>query len=155
MNLTVHTPDTPAQQDRDPQAPHGPLACNIDMAALRALKMKELNDFRSVMHTISEVLCGFSCQPRFGDEEARDGINNAGRLLNDIIDFINGYEQAAVNIARSAKPATAGEIEYRAWTILGFEADMADGLHDIAITAVQAAKDEAEAAFQERHARSA
>ncbi len=135
--------------ERDPLAPRGPMTLTIDMAALRRLSMKEIRDFRSVMHTLSDVLCGLNCQPRFAEG---DLYNEAGEILDTIIDFINGYEQAAVNVARAAMPASPHDIEWRAWTVIGFEADMADELAPLAVAATEALRDVQAHVREERRA---
>lgn len=137
---------------RDPLAPRGRQSCEINMAALRKLGMKELHDFREVMHTVGEILAGFNCQPRFSkDEENR--LNGAGELMEDVAELVSGYEQAAVNVAKAATPTSSDDVEWRGWTVLGFEADMADDLADFAVVATKAVRDEAEAKFRERHQR--
>jgi hypothetical protein len=122
------------------------------MAALRKLGMKELHDFRDVMHTVGEILAGFNCQPRFSKDE-RNRLNGAGELMEDVAELVSGYEQAAVNVAKAATPTSSDDVEWRGWTVLGFEADMADDLADFAVVATQAVRDEAEAKFRERHQR--
>lgn len=136
----------------DPLAPRGRLSCEINMAALRKLGMKELHDFRDVMHVLGEILAGFNCQPRFSTDEG-NRLNGAGELMEDVAELVSGYEQAAVNVAKAAAPTGSDAVEWRAWTVLGFEADMADALADFAVTAVHAVRDEAEAKFREQHAR--
>jgi len=130
----------------DPLAPHGRLSCEIDMAALRKLGMKELRDFRDVMHVIGDVLTGFKCQPRFRQ-------NGAGDLLEDIADLMSSYEQAAVNVAVAAKPTSSDAVEWRGWTILGFQADMADDLAHFAVLATEAVRNETDAKSHEQRAR--
>lgn len=115
------------------------------------MSMKELHDFRDVMHTMSEVISGFCCQPRFSINDD-NRYNDAGGALETIAEFLNGYEQAAVNVAVAAKPTSSDDVEWRGWTILGFEADMADDLAPFAVLATEAVRDEAEAKFRERHA---
>lgn len=122
----------------DPQDPNGSLTFTIDMAALRRMDMTELKDFRKVMNTTADVLCGFSSQPRFSVDNT---YNQAGELIDEIIDFINRYEAAAINVARAAKPATAAEAESRAWTLLGYGADMRDDLASLAVGATEAVRD--------------
>jgi len=137
----------------DPLAPRGRLSCEIDMAALRKMGMKELHDFRDVVHVIGDVLSGFTCQPRFGHEQHEHRLNVAGEMLEDIAELMSGYEQAAVNVAKAATPTGSGAVEWRGWTILGFEADMSDDLAAFAVLATEAVRDEAEAKFREQHAR--
>lgn len=134
---------------RDPLAPRGRQSLEINMTALRKLSMKELHDFRDVVHTVGEILAGFNCQPRFAGDNHR--LTAAGELLEDIAELMSGYEQAAVNVAVAAKPTASRDVEWRGWTILGFEADMADDLADFAVHAAEAVRDEAEAKFRERH----
>lgn len=120
---------------RDPLAPCGQLTFTIDMAAVRAMGMKEICDFRSVMNTLAEVLCGISCQPRFGTGGT---YNKAGEVIDTVIDFINGYEQAAVNVARAANPSSVNDLEHRAMTLIGFEAELQGELPKIAVLASEA-----------------
>nr|WMC97928.1 hypothetical protein RAR13_04225 [Aminobacter aminovorans] len=122
----------------DPLAPNGSLACSIDMTALRSMNMLELRNFRSVMHSLADVLCGLCSQPRFFND---DEYNGAGKLIDCILEFIGSYEQAAVNVAVATKPSDAGSAENRAWTIISFEADMADNLAEIAVLATEAIRD--------------
>lgn len=136
---------------RDPLTPRGRTSLEIDMTALRKLGMKELHDFRDVIHVISDVLTGFGCQSRFASDHDEHRSNSAGALLEDIAELMSGFEQAAVNVAVAAKPTASRDVEWRGWTILGFEADMADDLADFAVHAAEAVRDEAEAKFRERH----
>ncbi|WP_436124559.1 hypothetical protein [Aminobacter sp. LjRoot7] len=122
----------------DPLAPRGPLTCSIDMTALRSMSMLELRNFRSVMHSLADVLCGLCSQPRFFEAEE---YNKAGKVIDCILDFIGSYEQAAVNVAVATKPGDAASAENRAWTIISFEADMADNLAEIAVLATEAIRD--------------
>lgn len=139
---------------KDPLAPRGSMSCGIDMAALRKMSMKELHDIRDVLHTLAEVISGFCCQPRFSREE-ENSYNDAGSALERIAEFLNSYEQAAVNVAVAEKPVASKDVEWRGWTILGFEADMADDLAPFAVLAAEAVRDEAEAKFREEHRRRA
>ncbi|MGN6548663.1 MAG: hypothetical protein ACTHJ3_02030 [Pararhizobium sp.] len=138
---------------RDPLTPRGRTSLEIDMTTLRKLGMKELHDFRDVMHVIGDVLSGFTCQPRFGHEHHEYRLNGAGELLEGIAELMSGYEQAAVNVAVAAKPTGSDAVEWRGWMILGFEADMADDLAPFAVLATEAVRDEAEAKFREQHRR--
>jgi hypothetical protein len=138
---------------RDPLTPRGRTSLEIDMTTLRKLGMKELHDFRDVVHVIGDVLSGFTCQPRFGHEHHEHRLNGAGELLESIAELVSGYEQAAVNVAKAATPTSSADVEWRGWTVLGFEADTADDLADFAVVATQAVRDEAEAKFRERHQR--
>ncbi|WP_140426958.1 hypothetical protein [Ensifer aridi] len=133
---------------RDPLAPRGRTSCDIDMAALRKMGMKELRDLRNVLHTVGEVISGFCCQPRFLTED-RNNYNEAGNVLEDICDFLGRYEQAAVNVSVAAKPTTSSEVEWRGWTILGFEADCAEDLLPFAVKVAEAVRDKAEAKSRE------
>src|SRR5690606_25133123 len=84
--------------------PRGRTKLTIDIEAMRKMGMKELHDFRDVVHVIGGVLSGFTCQPRFGHEQHEHRLNVAGELLEDIAELMNGYEQAAVNVAKVATP---------------------------------------------------
>jgi hypothetical protein len=131
--------------------PRGRTELTVNIEALRRCDMKGLHDFRSVVRCLSEMLCGFTCQPRFGVADTCK-LNAAGELLDDIGDLLLSFEQAAVNVAKASSPADTRSVEYRAWTILGFEADCCDDLSEFAVLAATAARDEAGAAFRERHA---
>lgn len=138
------------QRAVDPALPLGRTELAIDLDALRKCDMRELGDLRSVIHCLTEALSGFMCQPRFGIEETCR-LNNAGKILGDILDVLHGLEEAAVNVAKAAQPKTAREAEHRAWTILRYEADMADDLSEFSVMAAAAARDKANAEFKERH----
>ncbi|MQW45564.1 hypothetical protein GHK68_25710 [Sinorhizobium meliloti] len=133
---------------RDPLAPRGSTSCDIDMTALRKMSMKELRDLRSALHTAGELISGFCCQPRFLTEDGNN-YNGAGNVLEDICDFLGRYEQAAVNVSVAAKPTTSSEVEWRGWTILGFEADCAEDLVPFAVKVAEAVRDKAEAKSRE------
>ncbi|MDW9358923.1 hypothetical protein [Sinorhizobium meliloti] len=133
---------------RDPLAPRGRTSCDIDMPALRKMGMKELRDLRSALHTAGELISGFCCQPRFLTEDGNN-YNEPGSVLEDICDFLGSYEQAAVNVSVAAKPTTSSEVEWRGWTILGFEADCAEDLVPFAVKAAEAVRDKAEAKSRE------
>ncbi|RVI86922.1 hypothetical protein CN093_17380 [Sinorhizobium meliloti] len=133
---------------RDPLTPRGRVSCDIDMAQLRKMGMKELRDLRKVLYTVAEVISGFCCQPRFLTEDGKN-YNAAGNVLEDICDFLGSYEQAAVNISVAAKPKTSSEVEWRGWAILGFEADCAEDLAPFAVKAAEFVRDEAEARSRE------
>jgi len=120
----------------------------VDLAALQKLTMRELRALRSVLRTTGEILVAFSCQPRF---EGR-GVND---LLLGLRDFISHYEEAAVDVAEAASPASSADIEARAWTLIGDAADLYNGweaLAPIAVIAVEAVRDAGEAERSERRA---
>lgn len=133
---------------RDPLTPRGRISCDIDMAELRKMGMKELRDLRNVLYMLAEVLSGFSCQPRFSTEEG-NSYNAAGSVLEDICDFLSSYEQAIVNVSMASRPTTSSEVEWRGWTILSFEADCAEDLAPFAVKAAEFVRDEAEARSRE------
>ncbi len=133
---------------RDPLAPCGPLACTIDMATLRIMPMAELLALRDVLHTTQDVLSGLCCQPRLNRDD-----NYAGSLLEGICEWLSGYEQAVVNVAAAARPATAREAKDKNWLLLGFHADMTDNLEDFAVLASTAVQDVASVRFHEEHDR--
>lgn len=137
--------DTPSH---DPLTPRGRISCDIDMAELRKMGMKELRDLRNVLYMVAEVTSGFSCQPRFSTEDGKS-YNAAGNVLEGICDFLSSYEQAIVNVSMAARPTTSSEVEWRAWTILSFEADCAEDLAPFAVKAAEFVRDEAQARTQE------
>ncbi|MDX0487518.1 hypothetical protein GOC76_25360 [Sinorhizobium medicae] len=127
------------------------LSCEVDMAKLRSMSMKQLHDFRNVLHTIGEVTAAFAWQPRFSNERSNT-YNAAGDLVEDLCQFLGMYEHALVSVAREATPSPSSEVEWRAWTILSYEADCADELIPFAVHAAEAVRDEAEAKCMERYA---
>lgn len=147
----ITKPVSAARSD-DPAAPRGPLTCTIDMVELRGMTMSELRALRDVLHSTQQVLSAFGCQPRFAGE-TDFSQNAAGDLLEDICEWLAGYEQAVVNVAQAATPATARDAEIRGWTVLGFHADMMDDLAEFAVIASEAVRDEAKAKWHEDHAR--
>ncbi|WP_374330448.1 hypothetical protein [Aestuariivirga sp.] len=120
------------------------------MAALRKLSPKELRDFSTVMSVIGDVLVGFSCQPRFFQNGGMR-LNGAGELMETVADLVTGYRQAAYNVAKASTPTDSDGVEWRGWTLLGFETDMADDLAALAVTAAETVRDESEARFREQH----
>ena len=130
-----------------------PEAASKDITAdnLRSCTMKQLHDFRFAVRHIAETIAGFNCQPRFIAGET-NCLNAAGELLDDICDLMFRLENEAVNIAKAARPDTEDDARWRAWTILSFEADCCDDLSEFSVLAVTGARDEAAAAFAERHA---
>nr|WMC97382.1 hypothetical protein RAR13_01300 [Aminobacter aminovorans] len=131
----------------DPLAPRGALTCSVNMEALRGLSMLDLRNFRSVMNSLGDVLCGLASQPRFNHD---DGYSPAGNLIDTLLEFVGSYEQAAVNVAVAAEVTTPDEVEDRAWTIIGFETDMVESLPEISLLTAHAVKDIERARFAER-----
>ncbi|MDX0615130.1 hypothetical protein GOD03_11605 [Sinorhizobium medicae] len=135
---------------RDPLAPRGSLSCDIDMAKLRKMSMRELHDLRSALHSMSEITAAFSCQGRFSSNDGN--YNAAGDVIEDLYEFLSRYECALINVAKAAKPTASRDVEWRAWTILSSEADCADELAPFAVIASEAVRDEAAAKTFERYA---
>lgn len=125
------------------------LSCTVSMQELRKLDAKGLHDLREVLRIMIEILSAFCCQPRFRIENSCI-YNSAGEQIEDIARFFEEYEEAIVNAARAAKPVTPAGVEWKSWTILGFEADMADDLPNFAVHAAEAVREEAEAKFNEQ-----
>ncbi|MDK1377119.1 MULTISPECIES: hypothetical protein [unclassified Sinorhizobium] len=121
------------------------------MAKLRKMSMEELHAFRGVLHTVGDVIAAFCCQPRFLREDSNN-YNDAGEALEDLLEFVSRYEQALFNVSRAAKPTASREVEWRAWTLLSYEADCADSLSSFAVLASEAARDKADAKSRERYA---
>jgi hypothetical protein len=137
----------------DPACPAGWITCTIDLAALRKLSMKELWALREGIRTMFDVLCGIRCQPRF-DEAARDGYpNRASSLLEKLNDWLGGYEQAIVNVAKEAKPKTGDEAEWRGHLLVGYLADLSDSLVEVSTEAAEATRAEHHARFHDNHTR--
>jgi hypothetical protein len=130
----------------DPLAPRGSLTCTINLRALRALSMRDLLSLRNALHLTASVAGAVRCQPRFWAEGTHNH-NDAGKVLDDITEWLFNFEQAVANIAKSATPSTGDEMEYRGHLLVGFEADMQDSLGDLSVIAAQAAADEANARF--------
>ena len=133
----------------DPLAPRGSMTCSIDMNALRAItNMRDLFELRDGLHTIGDIVSAINCQPRFFSEDGA-GNNAAGDLLTKLADFVFSYEQAVINLAKEAKPSASSDVEWRAWTLLGIEADFTDELSAVAVLATEAVRDHAQACKQE------
>ncbi|HWM82967.1 MAG TPA: hypothetical protein VNQ56_12975 [Pseudolabrys sp.] len=112
--------------------------------------MSELRSLRDVMHTTQQILCGFTCQPRF-IVEGEDTANGAGTILETLCDWLAGYEQAVINVAEAATPTSALEEEWRNWLLIGFAADMADDLTDFAVMASKAVQSVNKVRFREKY----
>ena len=132
----------------DPDAPHGPLSCKIDLHTLRGLQMCDLQSLRDALHLMATIGSAIKCQPRFW-EEGTHNYNNAGEILDDITEWLFGFEQAIVNVAKSATPPNGDEMECRGHLIVGFEADLQDSLGNLVVIAAQAAAEEATARFHD------
>lgn len=158
--LPDHGSNNPSQKvtamNTDTNSTSAPLAARkaIDVEKLRSCSMKQLRDFREVVHHLTEALAAFTCQPRF-EVEKTGCLNAAGEVLDDICDLLHRLENEAVRLAKEARPRTVDDTEWRAWTILGQEADFCDDLSEFSVLAVTAARDEAAAQFAERYARKA
>ncbi|MDW9773065.1 hypothetical protein GOA89_14785 [Sinorhizobium meliloti] len=136
---------------RDPLAPRGAMSFEIDMAKLRKMSMKELRDFRGVLPSMTEITAAFSSQGRFSSDDG-SAYNDAGDVVHDLCEFLSRYENALINVAKAAEPTASRDVEWRAWTILGYEADCADELAPFAVIASEAVRDEAAAKTFERYA---
>lgn len=111
--------------------------------------MAELSGLREALYILRQVGNGLSCQPKFSIGET--AFNDAGEALECLIEFLSSYEQAVINVTEAAQPASANEVEHRAWTLLGFDADLTDSLAPFAVRAAEAVRDVADAKFRERH----
>lgn len=117
-------------ETRDPQAPHGQLTFHIEMDALRRMDMKQLHNFRDVMHMVGDVVMGCLNRSCFWQDDTNE-YNEAGRMISDILDLFGNYEQAAVNVAKAATPTNPDDVEWRAWALINFEAAMTSELETI------------------------
>ncbi len=126
---------------------HPRFAIHIEPERLARLSMKELNDLQEVLHTISSVATAFVAQPRFGSAAE---YNAAGDILVELSDWLDHYCEAVVTAARDAEPTTASDAKWRAWTILGRQADFTDSLADLSVMAAEAVRDLKVAELRER-----
>lgn len=138
----------------DPALPYGPISCEIDMLALREMDMKSLCDLRKTFNSINEILVALRERSIFASEDG-ENYNTAGHVLVGISDFLLSYEQAAVNVAKDRPAKSSDDARYRAWTIVGFEADCLDELAAVAAKAAEGARAEIVAVRQETVARRA
>jgi hypothetical protein len=116
----------------------------IPMARLEGLTISELSGLRDALHTISDVLSGLLCQPKFSDTN-ENRFNGAGTVLDGILSQISGAEESVINFLRSSQAGSETEAEDRAWALIGFEADMRDDLSDFAVLSVKSVGDVAKA----------
>lgn len=131
------------------------ITCSIDLAALRKLSMRELWALRDGIRTMFDVLTGIRCQSRFDEATRENYSNGAGILLEKLNDWLGGYEQAIVNVAKEAKPKTGDEAEWRGHLLVGALADLSDDLTEISTLAATVAHDEGRARFRDNHMRGA
>jgi hypothetical protein len=94
------------------------LEAKIDRDALRRMSMKELADFASVLRTASDIVGAFSCEPRFQRNARSYGQNAAGGLLAEIEGFLQGYADAAIEVAKETKLDTLDDAEHRSLMLL-------------------------------------
>ncbi len=141
----------------DPASPAEWSTCSIDMAALRKLSMRELWALYDAIRTMDDVLSGLRCQPRF-NEKMHNGINEpnkAGDLLEHLNEWLRSYEEAIANMAKTAKPKTGDEVEWRGHLLVGYLADLTDSIADVAALATTMARDEDRARSRDNQARAA
>lgn len=132
----------------DPLERYSRVQTGIRVDALRNCAVSELWHLRDAIHTINEVIYGLMWSPHFKDEAG-------GKVLSGLSEFACWYEDAVVAAAKASKPTTKEDVNWRSWTILGHEASCVEDLAAFAVLAVEAVRDEADAAFDERHARKA
>jgi hypothetical protein len=116
----------------------------IPMAELEGLTIRELSGLRDALHTVSSVISGLLCEPKFSNT-ADNKFNAAGTVLDGILSQFFSVEESVINVLRSSQTRSEGEVEERAWALLGFEADMRDDLSDFAVLSVEAVNDVAKA----------
>lgn len=129
-----------------PELPRGDLEHRIDMERLATLSMEQLLALRDALHTLIEIACGMGSQPRFHEGGARD-------LVSDLIEWLNVYETAVVNVATAHQPTSERDANHQQWCLLGFHAAMKDSLDEFAVMAASAVHAEGKARFNEKHAR--
>jgi hypothetical protein len=115
--------------------------------------MRELWALREGIRTMFDVLTGIRCQSRFDEATRENYSNGAGSLLEELNDWLGGYEQAIVNVAKEAKPKTGDDAEWRGHLLVGYFADLNDSLIEISTVAADAARAEHHARFRDNHAR--
>lgn len=140
MNSTNHSTVTPSAA-RHPLSPKGLIDLTVDMDVLGKMPLDELRSLREAMHTISEVLTGFYCQPRFSQEDDSSKPNAGGHILADLVEFLDSYKTAIINLARATQAKSVREVENKAWLILGQEVEFGDQLVDITALAAEFARD--------------
>ncbi len=93
--------------------------------------MDELKACFEAFSLARNALTGIVNQPRFSIQE-REAYNNAGKTVEDIIEFMNGVETLIYETALAARPVTIHARTSRAWLLLRAEASYADDLAQFA-----------------------
>lgn len=120
----------------------------IDLAILGKMDMRDLKNLSAVLGTARSIMLAFGCQPRFNSEASR--VHNvAGDLIDGIVEFLESYRETIVRVAMAAAPTDPEECKDRAWTIVGFEADLEDNLLDLGVMVAEENRTIATAKFRE------
>lgn len=121
-----------------------PAEISVNLEALSECSMHELWLLRRGFNTLANVVDGLMFNSLFGE--------CAEAVLSPLQEFLCVYESAVQRIAKQAKPdeLARSDVAWRAWILLGYEADCADDLPLFAVMAAEAARDETDAILRER-----
>lgn len=119
----------------------------VDTAALEKMTTQELRSLQESLKTIFSVAWGVACIPTNISSDGR--TNAAGKLLDEVGEYLSGLHDAVVETAMQRQAETAEDVEHRAWTILRAKAEWADELDDIAAIAAMEHRRHVEAGRQE------
>ena len=113
-------------QAGEPPVSERAISCLVDRPKLKTMSMADVRDLREGVETTAEILCGLQCQPRYWNDDMTH--TPAGEILSDILEFLNAYRDACVQVARAAEPTEHDEIEARAWALIRTETEYKDDI---------------------------
>lgn len=125
-------------RDHWPEGPGVPVL--FDREALQGASMEDLESLQKALHTLGDVACALTCQPRFFNCETRE-YTKTGSLLVNLLEALGIWETRVVNVAMAARPETPDEVKDRAYCILSYNAGYPDDLTEISLLAQQAELD--------------
>lgn len=92
---------------------------------LAKLSMAELSSLYDAVDLARQTIGGIVNQPRFFRGE---DYNGAGAELEGLIDALNEFAGAAVDVAKTASPSDPDAVAQRAWLLLKYSVRCGDSL---------------------------
>ncbi len=117
----------------------------VDKARLGDMSIQELYSLGEVLNIAGQTVMAFSGRPCFENE--MNNYNAAGKLLDDITEFLLSYKQAAIDEASGREPETPADACSKGLLLLAHEIDCAvpglENFSNIALRATELAGEEA------------
>jgi hypothetical protein len=117
------------------------VAMVVDPSKLQHLSMEDLFALHNAIDSIAEIASAIGCRPCFYEgTEQNVSTTGAGKLINQLVEFIDDYKSAIRDAAEAYEPADPDEANKRAWVMIKHEASISDDLGEfLALSASLAA----------------